>query len=946
MPGPSKKGKNTTPKKPLLTPNQKPFRTVRRVGEDGGEYYEEQYYEPEEPEYREQRPPAKSGGGGPSTKQIAGGLLLLVVFGGIAGVFFLFQADAAAANPCGDNPCPPAPPLAPLRADGQPCCEGEGTLNQCHDWYCGPYRGSGVGGNGKCGYWGPNDPDKYGDIAFKERCCPPTEAGMTGLGNGCHDLPEGADCTFNDQCHQPTDEELARPNFTISRLHCDEDERVCRPLKGEGEFCCTEGGTQACHDWYCASGKCAEMGGKDYEIDVSNLGPNRVISGLNGNPYDPRYKERCCNPAGDASTSGLGNFCHNISVGGNCQFNDQCSPGTHCDEDTRICTPLLEGGARCCTETGTRACHDWYCLSGKCGDWGPNDETIPPNQFIPLIEDLPDADPRYNERCCPHGVEGATTGFGNNCHKLPLGGTCNNNDQCNASSSMLGMIGVSGGLLGGGEGEATYCDEDDRTCRPLRRAGETCCTTSGTQACHDWYCVSGKCGDWGPNDHTIPSNTLFPYPGPTDDPDPRANERCCPETETGTTGLGNNCHDIPIGGQCNNNDQCSQTPPAGVTLPEGQGYAYCDEDERVCKELLQAGEACCTIDGTQACHDWYCLSGKCGDWGPNDHSIDPSTFFPDVTTKTTQAGEYNERCCTQEGTTGAGNNCHEIPEGGTCNDNDQCAGDGAGTHFCDIDTKTCRRRREAGEYCCSAAGTRGCHDWYCTSGKCGDWGPRDETTPPVEFLPFVSTETTPDARYNERCCPAGGTGLIGNNCGNIPLGGTCEKHNQCSQSPTNAFCDMDTKVCTARKETGAYCCAQSDSNVCAHDYCESGKCGHWWNQDYQRNTEDFVPAVPNALPIPDVRYNRRCCPNTDTGRGQALDWCGDIPIGGSCESTPQCAQPPGGLPLQDRVFCDKDDKICKKVLPAGSPCCTVVSGYTECVDECASLPPSNPWVAR
>ena len=99
--------------------------------------------------------------------------------------------------------------------------------------------------------------------------------------------------------------------------------------------------------------------------------------------------------------------------------------------------------------------------------------------------------------------------------------------------------------------------------------------------------------------------------------------------------------------------------------------------------VLLPGEPCCEAHGGN-CHDWKCggpgadwgigwptqgnvENGKCGNWGHNDAQLFArSDGSPNYM--------YNERCCpwTQRGSTTIGFPCHDLPEGATCSEANQC----------------------------------------------------------------------------------------------------------------------------------------------------------------------------------------------------------------------------------------------------------------------------------
>ena len=799
--------------------------------------------------------------------KIAGGVLVLgASVGGIVAIYFaLLPGLIFATNQT-------------LRGVGEPCCEENG--GSCHDWWCQPEGGfegfKGVGGNGKCAEWGGNDENRFNDPTFRERCCPASVSGMNGLGNLCHDLPEGSTCQFNDQCHQPTKEDFAAGRDFY--LHCDEDSRKCVRSKGEGEWCCTEGGTRAYHDWYCISGKCASFGINDGELAVEYLGPNKVTAGLGGGTNDGRYNERCCKPS-NSGTQGLGNFCHDISEGGNCQFNDQCEFGTFCDEDTRICTKKKPPGGHCCTETGTRACHDWYCESNKCGDWGPHDEAIQPNTFFPKTDDSSKPNAQYNERCCP--MHGGATGLGNNCHEIPEGGTCNDNNQC---------AGTGSGILGDGVDGTHYCDVDTKLCTKKKPPGAFCCTNDRHvftfyEPCHDWMCESNKCGEWGgAYDKAIRQRDFVPSVAgqvaaeKLGDFDSRYLERCCP-MHGGATGGGNNCHEIPINGTCKDSNQCKQT---------GNGV-YCDKDTRRCTPKKPAGGSCCSTGNLLGCHSEYCESGQCGRWGPFDHQIPTNQLIPLPAGATNDAdNRYSKRCCPNSHTNAkSGDKCNFVPVGGTCHpkgtthqgDDFQC--DDHQNHFCDVDSQKCTKTLAAGEPCRSSNdGLQ--HDWYCASGKCGEWNaPKDEADPAMGW------------RYGRRCCPDSGSRTDGK-CTNLPMNASCihvKGMNTCRDGICNPF---EPNTCRPILQAGERC--NDDDDICFSEVTSRGKCGNWGSRG--------------------VQSDEKCCYDTFASHCTGSECC-DLKKGDACLNSPQCK---GFSDSPKTAVCHPTHGECADPLSAGEYC--------------------------
>lgn len=442
--------------------------------------------------------------------------------------------------------------------------------------------------NGKCGHFNngngitESDATRYNSPAFTKRCCPPTVIGSTSVGFDCKDLPPGEDCHNRDQCE--------------AGYVCGYSGK-CEPPLAAGEPCANpiDGGGQ--DDVLCGpygagygaggNGKCGTW---DSDSDAANLGLG--------------YTERCC-PQTKRGSQTIGFQCHDIPFGGSCTEANQCGNELVCGHN-HTCHHPLPAGSPCCDENGGN-CQDWLCGPWGAGrgfgwlfsgydDWSGNGAC--------KIFDTADATtlgPQYTERCCPD-TDASAGVVGNECKDLPAsityvaaeqpGGplvtaasSCYQVDQCNSDSicDLRGEGPVGGVSLG-----------SNRNCISRLVSGDPCCDVDGNN-CKDEYCTAsdprkyshGKCGRW--NIHTDPSDTTIT--GVAVD-DHRHTERCCVQTFTGSHTVGEECHDIPEGGSCNEANQCA----FGL---------FCNKavSPPVCSKKLGDGAPCCEqADGP--CHDW------------------------------------------------------------------------------------------------------------------------------------------------------------------------------------------------------------------------------------------------------------------------------------------------------------------------------------------------------
>ena len=359
-----------------------------------------------------------------------------------------------------------------------------------------------------------------------------------------------------------------------------------------------------------------------------------------------------------------------------------------------MCGPLGAGWGQGWTGMGD-------ATNGKCGRWGYGEH----HSRAGAQWDHDTLGPGYRERCCPQTWEGSQ-GSGEECHRLPFGATCTEMNQC---------------------GDNLVCGYNF-TCHYTLAAGEPCCNPDNGNDCHDWLCGPARAGygqAWPPNPFT-PHLNLNPTHGKCGRWDGHRDqgnlghaykERCCPHTDAGSTGLGEECRNLPFGATCQQLDQCE--------------YGLTCGNNRTCHYPLPAGSPCCDADGSN-CHDAVCGpfggldgwagvlgNGKCGIWDSRDEA--------------NLGANYKERCCPQTlaGSDQLGEECRDIPEvvtfettvgdetmtiHGGCKQLDQCQDglvcDLRGNGPADSPFKTdhqCVPVMDAGSPCCDENGHE-CHD--------------------------------------------------------------------------------------------------------------------------------------------------------------------------------------------------------------------------------------------
>lgn len=359
---------------------------------------------------------------------------------------------------------------------GEPCCEADAGGWACHDWYvplpthntmcpvpnvsmclltilcrfssrrkCGP-GGNGVdpfqvgwptqGGwtNGKCGNWGGNDPalfprsDGSPNYMYNERCCPWTQAGFSTPGGWCHDLPEGATCTQENQCASfPAQRsngainEAGTNDLHINGLHCSETPILHNTGRHAGNVY-----AQYNRTWAATR----EPGNDNFDDRlVDRVAIVAQYEDTEPGDWDPSNLLRKCTKSlmpGEPCCDANGNNCQDFRCG---------APGAHWGLG-------------------------WFGLSdprnGKCSWW---DGGRDPFRF-PNADGSPNY--RYKQRCCPWTERGSQTG-GDWCHDLPFGASCTEANQCED------------GLLCGW----------NYTCHRPLPAGSPCCNPSDGTGCHD-----------------------------------------------------------------------------------------------------------------------------------------------------------------------------------------------------------------------------------------------------------------------------------------------------------------------------------------------------------------------------------------------------------------------------------------------------------------------------